>query len=90
MIVHGWYIYIQAKFYLVVVGLRVVENPGGRIPGLLGGAGGWGRGGRSDIWEVVGGPTGGLVGLKKKYWKSALPWFYLLFYLIIKKIKIFK
>ena len=40
MIVHGWYIYIQAKFYLVVVGLRVVENPGGRIPGLLGGAGG--------------------------------------------------
>ena len=57
--------YIQDKFYLVVVGLRVVEKPGGRIPGLLGGAGGWGRGGRSDIWEVVGGPTGGLVGLKK-------------------------
>ena len=65
MIVHVWYIYIQDKFYLVVVGLRVVEKPGGRIPGLLGGAGGWGRGGRSDIWEVVGGPTGGLVGLKK-------------------------
>ena len=40
MIVHVWYIYIQAKFYLVVVGLRVVEKPGGRIPGLLGGAGG--------------------------------------------------
>jgi len=30
----------KKKIYLVVVGLRVVEKPGGRIPGLLGGAGG--------------------------------------------------
>ena len=41
MIAHVKYIYIQDKFYLVVVGRRVVvEKPGGRIPGLLGGAGG--------------------------------------------------